>query len=121
MRSKEPDYGTFCEVYGKTLRNLVLENILERGDLDFAVSDILNEIAISKPKLYQIVEDLFKNKIIIKSRSVAGTQLYLLNKKNRKVSLLSESFRRCLKMVFENAKSPQHTTHIQNVHKVITA
>jgi len=81
-------------VYGKTLRNRMLEYMLEMDDLDFAVSDV--EINISKPKKYQIINEFLQEGIIRKSRVVAGTQLYLLNKQDIKVKLLLRSFNDCL-------------------------
>ncbi|MBU1204754.1 MAG: hypothetical protein KJ968_01305 [Nanoarchaeota archaeon] len=101
---KKNEYGTFCKIYGKSLRNKVLEFILELGELDFAVSDILEEINISKPKLYQIIKELEEENIIKKSREVSGTQLFILNKKDEKVKLLIKSFNECLKTVIDELK-----------------
>lgn len=96
--------GAFCKVYGKTLRNKVLEFILELGELDFAVSDILEEVKISKPKLYEIIKELETEKIINQSRKVGGTQLYVLNINSNKVKLLVKSFNECLNTVIEELK-----------------
>ena len=101
---KKNEYGTFCKIYGKSLRNKVLEFILELGELDFAVSDILEEINISKPKLYQIIKELEEENIIKKSREVSGTQLFVLNKKDEKVKLLMNSFNECLRKVIDELK-----------------
>ncbi|MBA3064826.1 winged helix-turn-helix transcriptional regulator [Candidatus Woesearchaeota archaeon] len=101
---KRNEYGTFCKIYGKSLRNKVLEFILELGELDFAVSDILEEVNISKPKLYQIIKELEEENIIKKSREVSGTQLFILNKKDEKVNLLIQSFNECLRKVIDELK-----------------
>ena len=101
---KKNEYGTFCKIYGKSLRNKVLEFILELRELDFAVSDILGEINISKPKLYQIIKELEEENIIKKSREVSGTQLFILNKKDEKVKLLIQSFNECLRKVIDELK-----------------
>ncbi len=101
---KKNEYGTFCKIYGKNLRNKVLEFILELGELDFAVSDILEEINISKPKLYQIIKELEEENIIKKCREVSGTQLFVLNKKDEKVKLLMNSFNECLRKVIDELK-----------------
>ncbi len=101
---KKSEYGTFCKIYGKSLRNKVLEFILELRELDFAVSDILEEINISKPKLYQIIKELEEDNIIKKCREVSGTQLFILNQKDEKVKLLIQSFNECLKIVIEEFK-----------------
>ena len=79
-------FGIFCEIYGKTLRNLVIEYLLEMRNLDFAVGDMAEEI----------------ENIVKKSRTVSGTQLYILNKNNIKVKLLTKTFKECLNLVIEN-------------------
>lgn len=96
------EYGKFCEVYGKNLRNVVLEHVLTFSDMDFAISDLF-DLRISKPKLYQIVKELVSEDIIEKSRSVAGTQLFILAD-NEKTRLLKNSFRECLKAVIDEHK-----------------
>lgn len=101
---KKNEFGAFSKVYGKTLRNKVLEFILELGELDFAVSDILEEVNISKPRLYEIIKELEEERIINKSREIGGTQLYVLNIGSNKVKLLIESFNECLKTVIEELK-----------------
>lgn len=101
------DYGVFCEVYGKNYNNLVLEYVLEMGELDFAISDMF-ELGISKPKLYQIVKELIKENILEKSRVVAGTQLFKLAD-NPKTKLLKKSFKECLNLVMD-----EHTVEVKN-------
>ena len=36
--------GAFCEVYGVTIRNRVIEYLLENQDIDFAIGDMAKEI-----------------------------------------------------------------------------
>lgn len=93
--------GAFCDTYGKNLQNSVLEFTLENQDIDFAVSDITNELRISKPKAYEIIR-LFETKgYVIPSRIVGKTQLFRLNKENKRVQLFMQNFRDCLKLVVE--------------------
>ena len=94
-------FGAFCELYGKTIRNRVLEYLLEMKGLDFAVGDMTEEIGISKPRAYQIIKKLEKEGYVIKSRIVAGTQLYILNETSKRVKLLLKDFKECLKLVLE--------------------
>lgn len=94
-------YGKFCEVYGKTLRNKLLEYILEMGRLDFAVGGLAEEINISRPKAYQLITELEDEGIIKKTRIVGKTQLYSLNHENVKVKLLKKSFDECLRLVVD--------------------
>jgi len=100
--------GKFCSVYGITIRNKILEYLLENQDLDFAVGDIAKELNISRPKTYEIINNFLKNNLIIKSRIIGKTQLYLLNKKDAKVKLFLKDFKECLRIVanenFSNIK-----------------
>lgn len=100
-QGKKVEYGVFCQVYGKNLRNLVIEYLLENRRLDFAVGDMAEELKISRPKAYEIVKELGKEGFVKKSRIVAGTQLYLVNEKDKKVKLLLNNFKECIKLVLE--------------------
>ena len=100
-------YGLFCKLYGKTLRNKVLEYMLEMGELDFAVGDLAEETDISRPKAYDIIEKLEKEGIVKKTRKVSKTRLYSLDHTNKKVELLEKSFHECLKIaVGDVVKNP---------------
>jgi sugar-specific transcriptional regulator TrmB len=88
----------FCEMYGNSLRNRVLEQLLENLALDFAVGDLAKETKISRPKAYQIVDDFESQGLIRKSRQVGKTQLYILNRDNPRVQLILHSFKECLRL-----------------------
>lgn len=102
---KNEQKGMFCQIYGDSLRNRFLECLLQLGNLDFAVGDIAREINISRPKAYQIMAIFEKQEIIIKSRIVSGTQLYVLNKGSVHVKVLRQSFKECLRLVVEENNS----------------
>jgi len=106
----------FCKLYGNTLRNKVLEHIVELDNLDFAVSDILDFINISKPKLYQIIKELEKDKLIKKSRIVSSTQLYKLNKTNLNTKILIQSFNNCINKTIEELDKPTLNKLKQLIH-----
>ncbi|MBN2459107.1 hypothetical protein JXB28_02390 [Candidatus Woesearchaeota archaeon] len=93
--------GAFCETYGKSIRNTVLEYLLENQALDFAVGDMAREVKISRPKAYEIIGELEKKGFVAKSRIIGKTQLYLLNKTNPRAKLLMKSFKECLRLVAE--------------------
>ena len=65
------------------------------------MADFLN---ISKPIAYKFFKQFEKEGIVLKSRVIGGTQLYKLNKKDKKVKLLSKSFKDCLNLVVNEAK-----------------
>ena len=93
--------GVFCEIYGNTIENRILEYLLENSGLDFAIGDVARELSISRPKTYQVIKTFEKDKRVKKSRIVGKTQLYILNKSNLRVKLFLRNFKECLKIVAE--------------------
>lgn len=93
--------GAFCETYGNTIHNRILEYLLENSDIDFAVGDMARELGISKPKAYEMIRHFEERQYIKKSRVVGRTQLYLLKKDNKRVKLFLSNFRECLRLVAE--------------------
>lgn len=91
--------GAFCEVYGDTIENRVMEYFLENKELDFAVGDMARELKISRPKAYEVVRDFEKKEYVKKSRIVGKTQLYLLNKENARTKLFLKNFNECLRII----------------------
>jgi hypothetical protein len=99
---KEP--GVFCEIYGVSIRNRILEFILVKNDSDFAVSDIPEFLGISKPKAYEVIYDFEEKGYIIKTRLIGKTQLYKLNTENPVSKIFIRNFKECLMMVLEEYK-----------------
>ena len=93
--------GAFCETYGITIKNRVLEYLLENQELDFAVGDMAKELKISKPKAYEVIKKYEKKNFVKKSRVVGKTQLYIINKQNKRIKLFLRDFKECLKIVAE--------------------
>lgn len=101
--------GAFCDTYGKSIRNVILEYLLENQQLDFAIGDLAKEVEISRPKAYDIIGELEKKGFVIKSRIISKTQLYLLNKDNPRAKLLMKNFKECLRLVVEeHSESKAH-------------
>ncbi len=98
---KKGDIGAFCETYGATIENLVLEYLLENQDLDVAVGDMAKELDISRPKAYEVTEDFENKGYVVKSRVVGKTQLYKLNKANIRVKIFLRNFEECLRLVID--------------------
>jgi len=96
--------GLFCEIYGNSMRNIVLEYLLENAGLDFAIGDLAKEVKISRPKAYEIIKELEKKKCVKKNRIIGKTQLYILEKNNLKVKILIRNFKECLKLAYEEQK-----------------
>ncbi len=95
------EQGIFCEIYGNTIRNRVLEYLLENQDIDFAIGDMAKELGISRPKAYDVIKYFEDKKTVRKSRIIGKTRLYTLNKEDMIVKLFLKNFKDCLKMVIE--------------------
>ncbi len=104
-------YGQFCEVYGKTLTNLLWEHVL-CFDNYIDVGFVAKEIGISRPKAYKLIYEFLEKKYLVKQRMVGKTQLYRLNKEHPIVKIHLRNFRECGRMVVEKYKKP--ATHITN-------
>ena len=91
--------GAFCETYGASIQNRVLEHLLENQNLDIAVGDMAKELRVSRPKAYDVVYSFIKKGFVVKSRVIGKTQLYKLNKENRRVQLFIRDFKECLKLI----------------------
>ncbi len=99
----ENECGIFCEIYGNTIRNRVVEYLLENRGLDFAASTLSKELSISRPKAYGIINELLLKAYIQKSRIVGRTQLYRLDTKHRIIRLMAGNFDECLRLAAESA------------------
>jgi DNA-binding IclR family transcriptional regulator len=97
--------GIFCEIFGGSIRSQILEFILTFQSGDFAVSDIAEEVKISRPKAYEYSDKFEKQGYISKSRVIGRTQLYKLNKEHKHVKLLMRTFNDCLQLIVD-----EHTT-----------
>jgi len=95
------EIGAFCETYGNTIHNRVLQFMLEIQHLDFAIRDMAKYISISKPKAHEIMKEFEKKGYAKKTRLVGKPQLYTINKNNKRVRIFMRNFRECLKRVIE--------------------
>lgn len=99
--------GAFCETYGDTINNRILEYILENQDIDFAVGDMAKELNISRPKAYDVIKSFQDKGYVKKSRIVGKTQLYKLNKDSKRVKLFLKDFKECLRIITEEYSEPK--------------
>lgn len=99
--ARKKSIGAFCEVYGNTIENRVLEVLLENQFLDFAIGDMAKELKISRPKAYEVIKKFMKKGYVKESRIIGKTQLYLLDRNDARVKLFLKDFKECLKLVVE--------------------
>ena len=74
---------------------------------DFAIGDIAKFLKISRPKTYEVIKEFEKKGYVKKSRIVGKTQLYKLNKENKRVKLFLKDFKECLRIVVEEELKKQ--------------
>ena len=108
----EHEIGLFCETYGNTIENRVLQFLLENQDIDFAIGDMAREIKISRPKAYAVIEEFEGKKYAKKTRIVGKTQLYILNKENKIVKLFMRNFKECLKFLVEENRNSASNNNV---------
>jgi len=108
--------GVFCEIYGSSIRNQIIEFFLENQSGDFAVSSLAEELKISRPKAYEYVQKFEKQGYVSKSRVIGRTQLYKLDKSHKHVKILMKSFMNCLDLVVEeHSTKHKHATDAAHV------
>lgn len=88
----QKSWGKFCEVFGVTPRNRILEFFLEMRELDFPIGEVAKEIGLSRATAYAAMEELLREMYLIPSRKVSGGQLYRLDLGKEEVQLLIQSF-----------------------------
>jgi len=91
--------GAFCQTYGNTIENRIIEFLIESQDLDIAVGDMARELKISRPKAYSVINDFKRKGYVMETRVISKTQLYTLNKKNERVKLFLRDFKECLRII----------------------
>lgn len=107
--------GAFCETYGNTLKNRILENLMEFESADTSAGDVARFLGISRPKVYEVFAEFLKRGFIKKTRIVGKTQLYMLNKNNERVRLFLRDFRECLRIIAAEYIKPKRTSHSGNI------
>ena len=76
------EIGIFCEAFGETPRNQLIEFFLEMRSTDFGIADIAKEMKMNKATAYNAAKEIIQRKIIIPCRIIGKTQTYKLNMQN---------------------------------------
>jgi len=76
------ELGIFCEAFGYTPRNQLIEFFLEMRSTDFGIADVAKELKMNKATAYNSAKELIERKIIIPFRIIGKTQTYKLNMQN---------------------------------------
>jgi sugar-specific transcriptional regulator TrmB len=98
MNNDNEEKDAYCEVYGYTIENKVLGFLLCFSD-GITACDVSRLEKISKPKVYEVINEFMKKGYVVKGRVIGKTQLYNLNKEHPHVKIFLRNFRECLRMV----------------------
>ncbi len=103
IKAKEKPWGMFCDLFGGTPRNRVLEIFLEGREIDNSLGNIAEEGNMNRATVYNMARELLKQKVITPTRKVSKTQLYKLNMKNPDVNALVKVFDLTMKLAAKDA------------------
>ncbi len=93
--------GVFCEVFGRSPRNHIIEFFLEMRNTDYGIADVAKLLKINRATTYNTARDLIKQKILAPKRIIGKTQTYVLNKEDPRVKALIKTFDNLLRNVAE--------------------
>ena len=104
IMTKEKAWGAFCDLFGATARNRVLEIFLEGTGVDNGLGNIAEESGLSRATVYYIIARLLRQGLVMPTRTVGRTQLYKLNTGNEEVKALLSGFNSALRLVENEVK-----------------
>ena len=101
--------GAFCNLFGGTPRNRILEFFLEMRGMDYGIGDVAREAGLNRATTYNTMEELLKSGLIIPTRKLGKTQLYSLDLKNSEAQFLIKIFDRVLEYVVASYEEKHHS------------
>ena len=95
MKSKdEIKWGEFCNIFGATPRNRIIEFFLEARELDYGIGDVAEFTGLNRATAYNVMTELIQDHYVVPTRKLSGAQLFKLNVQKQEVKLLIEVFNR---------------------------
>ena len=91
----------FCETFGDTPRNRIVEFFLELRETDYGLGDVARNLDMNKATVYTIGHELIKNQFLVPHRHIGKTQTYILNRKHPSVKVLIKTFDMLLRQIGE--------------------
>lgn len=98
--------SVFVDYFGESPTIKVIDFFIENDLYDYSKTDIHKHTGIARTTLQNIIDELIKKKIIVKTRSVGRANMYMLNKKNPTVKHLI-NFAINLAISFAREKTPK--------------
>jgi len=77
---------------GNSPRVRLMDLLIIGRRLEYCISDMAEYAGVGRSTIYRMLDDMLKNKIIVKKRKIGRIQLYQLNMKNPRVKLLVKLF-----------------------------
>jgi hypothetical protein len=74
------DKTIFVEYFGDSPTTKVLDFFIENDLFDYSKTDIFRETGIARTTLQDVIRNLLKRKIVIKTRAVGRADMYKLNR-----------------------------------------
>jgi len=97
----------FIEYIGDSPKSRILDYLMTNSELDFSISDIARNARVGRATLYNIWDDLIRNKILIHTRVIGKAKLYKLNKQDPKIKKLLELDHLLIMDAFKKVKKKQ--------------
>lgn len=98
-QNEENPWGVFCDVFGASARNRVLEIFLEGPGVDNGLGNIAEETELSRAAVYNVIDSLLEQGLVVPTRKIGKTQLYKLNLGKEEVKVLVKAFDLSLKAI----------------------
>ena len=94
-------WGAYCETFGATPRNRIMEVFLTGRSLEFSQEDIVEETTLPKVVVASMMAKITKKGHVIATRALKGKQLYRLNKEHKDVKLFLKAYDAILHTIVE--------------------
>lgn len=104
----------FIKFLGDSPKIRVLDMLITGRELDYSISDIANEAGISRSTFYGMINQMLRDKVIVKTRKFGMMQLYKLNLKNKHVKSLVKLYDNLLLKASRNAFKRQRIKAISS-------
>ncbi|MBI2575068.1 helix-turn-helix transcriptional regulator [Candidatus Woesearchaeota archaeon] len=104
----DKQWGEFCQIFGATPRNRILEFFLDLRELDHSIGDVARETGLNRATAYNTMRKLVKSRYIKPARKVSGSQLYKLTMEKAEVKVMVQAYSLILKKI-ANEYQEMHT------------
>jgi len=72
----------FKDIFGDSPSARVLDFLADHPDSEYSITEIVERSGISRPTLYRIIEEVLQKQLVVRTRTIGNTPLYMLNTGN---------------------------------------